>query len=660
MSPVFGICNTHLQPPDPDMIYRMKEVANYAKPRKVAELEVPGGYMATAVVTENPLVDAKDVIAMEGPWAIVADASLYKREELIHRIGRRGVGETWDKGQGIREKKKGDGELILEAWMKFGEECVNYLYGDFAFVIFNTDTGAVFCGRDQLGVRPFFYMLDNDSFIFGSELRYVHAALPVKPAIRQEYLLDTLVTVKSAKELSPFENIFRLKPGHCLLHSAGNIKIQQYWKPDPEKKIRFDTEAEYIDLFRGKLESAVNMRCKGAYKPGSELSGGLDSSAVTGIAAAYATSNNLLLTAFSNIFPSDTGIDFKDEQAFISHMRDYKRFTWVGVDRLSNSIPELLQHAIDIQGCYTQQHFNIFNRGLYEAAGERGVQTLLSGFGGDELVSARIAMPWNELINYRQWKVIVDELFYEGITLKNLLKPGLIAARYLKSRLRQTIYTSGVFTPELLDGRFANIPLQPQFAERNSLRKRLGDNYRRLRRDKTSWRQFDRITLDHLPQRMEYCYTAAAQYGVEYRYPLLDVDLVETCLAFPPWLKQHHGVNRYLFRQAIKGYVPEEIRLRDDKSGSTIPQMYFSLVGEKELLLELVNSCRNHAYINSIFNLLRFPEWYERLVKRDKEELNYLMPGAFYDYLMILLYYRDKDRDEGRGTRDKGRGTSEK
>ncbi len=66
--------------------------------------------------------------------------------------------------------------------------------------------------------------------------------------------------------------------------------------------------------------------------------------------------------------------------------------------------------------------------------------------------------------------------------------------------------------------------------------------------------------LDHLPQRMEYCYAMAAQYGIEYRYPLLDVDLVETALAFPPWIKQHHGINRYLFRQAIRGFVPEEIR----------------------------------------------------------------------------------------------------
>ena len=78
--------------------------------------------------------------------------------------------------------------------------------------------------------------------------------------------------------------------------------------------------------------------------------------------------------------------------------------------------------------------------------------------------------------------------------------------------------------------------------------------------------------------------------GIEYRYPLLDVNLVLACLAFPSQLKKHGTANRYLFRESIKGFVPEIIRLRDDKSGTTIPQTYYSLIQEKENILALVNS----------------------------------------------------------------------
>ena len=635
MPPVFGILNNKLQLPDSEMINRMKDAARYIKPRDLEVCEVGGGFLATAVTRENPLISVADAMSTSGKFTIIADASLYKRKELIDRLGKDNNRDSMS-----------DAALILQSYQKWGDECMKYLYGDFAFVIFNLQTGNIFCGRDPMGVRPFFYACEQDVFVFGSELRYVLASFRARPALRQEYLLDTLVTVKSDKELSPFDNIFRLKPGHCLHCSGGIVNITQYWHADPERTVRFSREAEYIELFREKLVSAVNMRCSDVSQLGSELSGGLDSSVVTGIAADFALKNRLPFTAFSNIFPSGSGIEFMDEQEFISCMRTFIPFGWVGVDRLSQSIPELLQQAIDLQGCFIQQNFNIFNRGIYEAAGEHSVQVLLSGFGGDELVSARIAVPWNELISEQEWKMLYEELFHKGITMKSLLKPGLIAARYLKSHLYRPTYKSGVFTPELLDRRFSNLPLQSAFAATYELRKRLGDKFMKPWSDKLAWRQYSRIMLDHLPQRMEYCYTAAAQYGVEYRYPLLDVDLMETYMAFPPWMKQHQGINRYIFRQAMQGYVPEEIMQRNDKSGTTIPHTYCSLLNEKEVILELINSCSESEYLNTLFDFSRFPQWYERLVKREKADMNYLMPGAFYDYLMILLYYRDM----GRGT----------
>jgi asparagine synthase (glutamine-hydrolysing) len=549
------------------------------------------------------------------------------------------MGRQGDKGMGS------DVEVVLEAWMKWGEECLRHLYGDFAFVIFNTNTGEVFCGRDPLGVRPLFYGIADQCFIFGSELRYVLESLPVRPPVRHEYLLDTLITTKISKEFTPYDDIFRLKPGHFLRYSEGEVHTTQFWSLNPDRSIRFEKEEDYIRVFREKLVQAVNARCTGVQTLGSELSGGLDSSAVCGIAADFAQQANKSLTTFSNVFPEGTDIDFKDEREFIGAMRDFKPMDWVGVDRLNMTIPELLAYTLEIQGCFIQQNFNIFDQGIYEAAGERGIQVLFSGFGGDELVSARTSLPWNELIHDRQWKVVFDELYYQGVTLRSFLKPVKLALRYMVSLLYKPEYKYGVFTPDLLNKRFANLPLRQAYAQKHQLRQRLEDKFRQPRRDRLAQRQSARILLEHLPQRMEYCYTAAAQYGLEYRYPLLDVDLLETCLAFPPWVKQHHGINRYLFRQGMHGFVPEKIRERDDKSGTTIPQVYYSLVNEGETILDLVHSCSGSEFLGEIFDFSRFPRWYEKLVKRDPKDMNYLMPGAFYDYLMIMIYYRD----EGRG-----------
>jgi asparagine synthase (glutamine-hydrolysing) len=322
-------------------------------------------------------------------------------------------------------------------------------------------------------------------------------------------------------------------------------------------------------------------------------------------------------------------------------MVQHQPMTHIKVDRLNSSIPQLLQDAVHLHGCFIQQQFSIFNQGIYKAAGQQGVEILLSGFGGDELVSARTSMSWNELIREREWKVIADELYDKGVTLKSILKTAKIWLNYLRSRLYTPAFTSGVFTKKLLDRRFANLPLNPDFARENRLKQRLADYYKKPKRSYLTERQTERIMLDHLPQRMEYCYAAAAQYGLEYRYPLLDVDLVETCLAFPPWLKQHHGVNRYLFRQAIKDYVPEAIQQRNDKTGATIPHTLYSFSKQKEDIMQLVQSFSDLAALNKIIDFTRFPEWYDRIVKKNKDDINYLMPGAFYNYLMMGIYFKN-------------------
>lgn len=553
------------------------------------------------------------------PWTVVSDASFYK--------------QFGGKEEGIR--------TLLDLWLKEGMDCVKELYGDFAFVLHNSETGEIFCARDHFGVRPFFYTFAQDQFIFGSLLNSVFSALKSKPPIRHEYLVQSLVTAKEEKHLTPFENIYRLKPGHYLYYRNNKTEIHSYWQLDAEKRILLKNENEYTDLLREKLVKAVNMRCRGIERPGSELSGGLDSSTVTGIAVRYYNENHTALHAYSNVFPQGTEMEIQDEREFIQKMEEFTPLTLHTIDHLSHTIPELLQFIIGFQGCYIQQNFSVLCDALYQTAGRDHVQVLLSGFGGDEMVTARTSVQWNEMIQNGEWSLLRDELFHEGITLRSLLKAARLPIGYFKRSIKRSGYTSGVFTKELLDKRFSNIPLQSDFAKKNNLRHMLGDQYIREIRDSLAMRQVDRIMHPHLPQRLEYCYAAAAQYGIEYRYPLLDVDLVETYLAFPSWMKQRHGINRYVFRQAIKGFVPEEIRLRNDKSGSTIPQTYYSLKNEQDKILDLIRKASGSQILQEIFDFEKFERWYEKIIKRDSKDTNFLMPGAFYTYLMILLYYKD-------------------
>jgi asparagine synthase (glutamine-hydrolysing) len=470
----------------------------------------------------------------------------------------------------------------------------------------------------------------------------VWPALDDHPEISRDYLLDSLVNVKTAKSNTPYTTISRLAPAHFLEYKSGDVKLTRYWKPDIRATIDLNREEDYIDMFRELLIQAVNMRCTGLSGVAAELSGGLDSSAITGMAADFAAREHIPFTAFSNVFPQDTGVDFKDEREFIEEMLAFKQVKGVKIDHLDKKITDLLQHTLDIQGTFVQQNFNLLNYGLLKAAGNSGSAVLLSGFGGDELVSARTAFTWNELIIKRKWNALRDELFYGRGTIRALLKSGLISAKYLYSRLYKPDFLTGPFTTELLEKRLHNLPLQTDFSTQNRLLERMEKKFRFPNEDQLSVRQLFRVDMDHLPQRMEYCYTAAAQFGLEYRYPLLDVNLVLACLAFPPWVKHHHGINRYIFRQAVSGFVPEVIRQRNDKSGTTIPHAYASLVRDRESISALIRDCKDIPALQEIFDFSRFPAWYEKLVARNADDMNYLNPGAFYTCLMILLYYKNR------------------
>jgi asparagine synthase (glutamine-hydrolysing) len=632
MPPIFGIFHTRLQQPDQEVVARIKNAACYLIPHEVQMKVFRGGFVAYAKRSGIPVQSINIQWFEQEDFIIIADACLYKRKEFINRLG-----------NSNHLGNKSDAALILKAYMKWGEKCLQFLYGDFSFVIFNKQSGEYFCGRDPLGVRPLFYCTHNQLFIFASELRLVVNALPYKPSIRRDYLLDTLVSVKIDKDMTPYENIYRLKPGHFQRFSGEKTITAQYWSLNPEKKIRLEVEKDYIQLFREILVEAVKARCTNVNGLGAELSGGLDSSAICGIAAVVSEQLNMPITAFSNVFPIDSEVEFTDEREFIDAMLQFRNIDWVSVDRLNRSIPDLLKFSLNIQGCFIQQNYSVLNQCIYEAAGKRGIEILLSGFGGDELVSAHTVTPWAELLKDRQWRVIVDELFYKGITFKSLLKPGLLLTRYLHRIINKPKYNTSFFAPELLDKRFANLPIQHEFAVKNQLRQRLENKYKLPWYPQLVQNQYRRIMHEHIPQRMEYCYTAASQYGIEYRYPLLDIDLLETFLAFPSWIKKHHGINRYLFRQSVVGFMPENLRQRNDKSGITIPQTYYSLVKEREAIFELIKTCADSDYLNGIFDFSRFPQWYEKLVKRDKSDMNYLRPGAFYDFLMILLYFKEHE-----------------
>lgn len=623
MPPIAGIISLGPHSCNLNWIHHIISAATYRKPRRLVSSTSDRFWMAAFLLENSPAADS-EVFWQHDQVCMLADASLYNElheESLWHA------------------EPSGCAPRLVRLVGRLGVEGIDRLRGDFAFVQYNRQTGDILCCRDHLGVRPFFYSVYKGHFIFASELRLVISCMDPPPELNTEYLHDTLVTKKAPMEASPFVGVHRLTPGHTLRVREGSATKEAYWKPDADKKIRLEKVADYSGMLHEKLLTAVHSRLKEVDHAGAELSGGLDSSAVTGIAVNHLRGKEKELRVFSNVCPVNTPRNCADERRQIACMAEYSRLNLTHVDNLGGTPAGLLKAAVDIQACFLQQNFSIFNNGLYQAASEQGVQVLLSGFGGDEMVSARTAVAWDELIREGQWRIFMFEWFKQGLSAGNLLLPvRMLIKMALGGRIRKAGNTKA-FAPALLDARFQCLPLQPDYAGKHKLRERLEEKFRRPVFTTSAQRRLSLLLTDHLPQRMEYCYAAAAQHGIEYRYPLLDIELVETFLAFPPWVKQSLGMNRFLFREALRGIVPEEIRLRNDKSYSTIPQMQFERASDRDALMEIVTHAAGYPFLNQLFDFSRFSTWYDRLVKSDAKDKSIQMPGAFWSYLMILIYF---------------------
>ena len=129
-----------------------------------------------------------------------------------------------------------DAEVILQAYEKWGDDCVKHLIGDFAFAIWDDREQRLFCARDHFGVKPFFYTHTADSFNFSSTLNELKVSNTLNEIAVGDYLL---FGVNQDQSTTIYKDIHRLPPGHTLVVENNQIRIQRYWTPSLPAEIRF-------------------------------------------------------------------------------------------------------------------------------------------------------------------------------------------------------------------------------------------------------------------------------------------------------------------------------------------------------------------------------------------------------------------------------------
>ncbi|MGO4275800.1 asparagine synthetase B, partial [Paenibacillus sp. TAF58] len=181
-----------------------------------------------------------------------------------------------------------DTEILIHAYEEYGEDCVNRFNGMFSFVIWDSNKKQIFAARDRFGVKPFYYVLQNNEFIFASEIKALLAHNPSLRDVNGQGLQDYIVFQYSLGEKTLFKDVKKLEPGHTLKIDLRednlNLKIRKFW--DFNFNYDFDHSEDYfIDKVRFLLEDSIKIRLRSDVPVGAHLSGGLDSSTIASFAA---------------------------------------------------------------------------------------------------------------------------------------------------------------------------------------------------------------------------------------------------------------------------------------------------------------------------------------------------------------------------------------
>lgn len=551
MSSICGICRTEGQPVDSHEIQAMLTALAHWEPDARgawSRAEVGLGHLRLTVTPESAR-EAQPFHDVSADHAITADLRIDNRAELAVQLG---IGAAE-----LRELP--DSLLVLRAYQRWGEACVDHLLGDFAFAIWDGGRRRLFCARDPIGVRPFYYCNGTGGFTFGSEMKALLALPFVDRTPDEQWIADFLQRTMLDAEATFYASIRRLLPAHLIVVSAEGLRTRRYWQPDVGRELRLARDEDYVEGFREKLDVAVRRRLRTNFVVGAELSGGLDSAGLCAMSQRLLREQGRQLQTFSQVRP--------DAASGEPLPRDSRR-----------EIELVLRHAGIAQSSFVtdgnagmlqslewaDRYFDeppswivsLFNDLLYEDATAKGVRVLISGFGGNQAVTSEGVGLQEELLLAGRWPELWRELAAESGSRVPVAALTVLLARHLAARLGLDEEGDLPFWQK-----FEHRPLREELRTSLGMRqraKRFREHY--THRGSLRDRAAGMLGTPNVPFRLEYANLSTAARRIQYVYPLLDLELIAFYMAVPSRLKRQRGIGRFLFRQSMEGQLPDDIR----------------------------------------------------------------------------------------------------
>ncbi len=483
---------------------------------------------------------------------ICAWARIDNREELIARLP-----------DALRAQGATDTGLILAAYLHWGQQVCTHLVGDFAFAIVDQRDHTVFLGRDHLGVRPLYYRWDGPHLLFATSLAVFETISRYQQELSDSWLARYLLNCSPDWEITPFNSVHKVPPAHFLSFADNQPRLRRYFTFSPETNLHLPSADDYVEAYREALTEAVRCRTHSAHPIAAETSGGLDASAIIALATRTMTApaRDLQTYGFADCELEPASIMALSQRLPI-------RSTYLVTRTARTSEDEEVLWSRFWRACGSPpEHPNAFlHHFLYAPAQTFGARTLLSGFGGDEFATNSCNMARVELFLTRRYARLAQRL--PGRPLAAWLRVLKLAVDLRRNH--NTFFPANKlihraehqWQQRVVQDRFGT----PEFHQLATRDARYDSGYRTLNEFLLGNRWSPQLTA-----RLEHSTLMAATYGLEYRWPLLDIRLLKLVLSIPAEYRLGPGgTTRYLHRQAMADLLPASVLWKDKSMGDPV------------------------------------------------------------------------------------------
>jgi asparagine synthase (glutamine-hydrolysing) len=492
----------------------------------------------------------------EGRYTLVYNGEVYNYKEIRAEL----TDVNWHSAT--------DSEVLLHAFVRWGPQCLNRFVGMFAFAIWDSVKRELFCARDRLGIKPFYFAQLGENFLFASEVRGLLAA-GVPRAANESVLYDFLARdFYEHNDETFFAGIHKLGPGSWMRIRANGKKTkpQRYWNlADDVAQFSVCSKAERREeMLLDLCSEAVDLHLRSDVPVAVALSGGLDSATLLALLD-QRHPDPTRVEAFSFCFAEPA----YSERPWVEEMSIATRRKASFVEVTAKDFADTVQRI-----CMSQQEphagapISAYSL-CFELARERGFVVVMDGSGFDEGLAGysrfRPAM-WSDLFNAGSWKTLQLELAASGVTTEQQRRHALLQM-HIASQPEGDVGVGQDLTrsvrPDCLNPDFVSAVQ----VERPGFERPFSDNLRNL--------MYRELRYTKLPRALRFRDRLSMAASTELRPPFLDHRLLAFEFALPPKDLINRGISKAILRRAGSRLLPETVRMASKRSVQTPQREWF-------------------------------------------------------------------------------------